>query len=482
MWLVLATVVAVMGTGIWGGMSLWSSPAGGEFVTCVAREGEFVYELTERGELESSANLEIRCEVESKDGKGMKILEIVPEGTVVQEGAFLIRFDDSGLRNERTLQEIALNNAQAAATQAKNDVESAEFAKKEYELGTYRQEEEKLESELFVARENLRRGQDLLEHTKRLASRGYVNQAATEAEVFAVAKCKKELGVAETKLRVLREYSKEKTLRKHDADIGTARAKLRSEEAKLELEQEKLKNIDAQILKCVVKAPRAGQVIYNHDQDDWGGADHVIKEGTVVYERRVVLRMPDLTRMQVKARIAESKIDRLEPGQPAVMEIEGLPGVTLRGQVTKVNDFPAQGSWFRGSVKEFETTVVVDSPPEGLRPGMTAKVAIVVERLPLALQVPMQAVAEVNGTHYCLQRRPNGRWEPRPVKLGTSNEKFLVIHDGVTAGDELLLSPRDRLVEWDSLPKLVESSPARSPSPEPSAAPATGRELSQARN
>jgi hypothetical protein len=155
--------------------------------------------------------------------------------------------------------------------------------------------------------------------------------------------------------------------------------------------------------------------------------------------------MPDPTQMRVKAKIAESKIDRLKTKMPATMQIEGLPGVVLKGSVSKVNDFPAEGNWFNASVKEYEVTVDVVDPPPGLRPGMTAQVAIRVEQVPEALQVPVQAVAEIEGRHFCLVRQDGGKLTPRAVALGTSNDKFLVIREGLQADEELLLDPRDRL-------------------------------------
>jgi HlyD family secretion protein len=475
-------VLGSVGGAAWGVWSYLTPESADEFLTCRAEVKEFTFDITERGELESSANMEVRCEVQSKEGRGMKILEIVPEGTLVQPGDLLIRFEDSGLKNERTQQEIALNSAEAAATQAKNEVESANFAKREYEEGTYKQELEKAQSEVFVAEENLRRAKDTLEFTRRLAAKGYRNQVTAEADEFAVKKCEKELGVAQTKLMVLRDYTREKTLRKHDADINTAEAKQQSEEAKLELERQKLAKIDEQIAKCIVKAPRAGQVVYDHEQDQWNGDEYKIKEGAVVYERRVVIRMPDPTKMQVKAKIAESKIDKLKPGMSATMQIEGLPGVTLNGRVAKVNDFPAQGNWYSSSVKEYETTVEVVDPPAGLRPGMTAQVAIRVEQIPQALQVPLQAVAEIDGCHYCLQRGADGSLSPRPVRLGTSNEKFLVIREGITADDELLLDPRNRLASMTLPPGFAteKTTPKTKDSPAETQS-AAGVELSQAR-
>jgi HlyD family secretion protein len=462
----LLLLAGLAAAGLWLQSSIWSATVD-DYLTCRAVIQEFNFDITERGELESSASLEIRCEVESKDGKGMKIIEIVAEGATVKAGDLLVRFDDSGLRNDRTQQEIAINTATAAVTQARNEVDSAELAKREYEHGTFLQEDQKADSEVYVAKENLERAEANLTYKRRLAGKGFTTLTAVDAEFFAVAKFRRELAAAETKRNVLREYTKVKTLRKHDADIDTAKAKLVSEEAKLQIEKDKLTKIDEQIAKCIVRAPRGGQVIYDHSQDRWGGDDRIIKEGSFVYERRVVIEMPDPTKMQVLAKIPESRIDKLKIGMTAEIEVEGLPGKKLNGVVTKVNSFPAEGNWYNSSVKQYETTVDIPQPPAGLRPGMTAQVSIRAEHLDSALQVPLLAVAEINGCHYCLCRQPNGSLTPRAVRLGSSNEKHLVVNDGLAANDELVLDPRARLSKIEDLPAALVAQPA------PTQAPAT---------
>ena len=75
---------------------------------------------------------------------------------------------------------------------------------------------------------------------------------------------------------------------------------------------------------------------------------------------------------------------------------------------------------------------------------MTAQVAIRVETLDDVLQVPIQAVIERGGEYYCV-RRTESSVEPWRVLVGSTNEKFLVIRQGLAAGDEVLLNPRSHL-------------------------------------
>ncbi len=440
----VAGTICVLAVGAWMLLGRSDSLGTGQLLTHKVSQGVFVHDVVERGELESSSNVEIRCQVQARNtsGSGVKIIEIVPEGTVVKQGDFLVKFDDSPLQNELTTQQIATSTAEAAAAQAQNELDSAIFAKQEYEFGTYGQEEELLKSELLVAQENLSRSEEGFRYSERLARRGYISHSQLEGERFGVEKAKTDLKIAKNNLDVLDKFTRVKTMKQLEADIKTAQAKVKSEEAKLGLETQKLRVIEQQIAKCTITAPTAGQVIYDHEQDNFRGADYAIKEGTLVNERRVLIRLPDPKRMQVVAKVAEARIDLIKVGMPVSLEIEGLPGEQLSGKVTKVNEYPASGNWYNSNVKEYATTIEVDAPPDGLKPGMTARVAIRVETNPDALQVPVQSVVEHGGKHYCLLMNDESELEPREVLIGSTNEKFLIVRDGLQKDEEVLMNPR----------------------------------------
>jgi multidrug efflux pump subunit AcrA (membrane-fusion protein) len=422
--------------------------------------GPFEHDVSERGELESSNNVLIRCEVQSRTAgtNGVKIIEIVPEGTVVKKGDLLVRFDEAALQAERTTQLINVGSAEATAAQSKNDLTAAVIARKEYEFGEFETEREKFSGEILVASQAVSHAEETVKHSKKLLRRGYISRLQLQSEEFRLAKAESDLRSGKVKLNALVEYTKPKKLSELDSKVKTSEAKLKSDEAKLALENQKLRVLDEQIVKCTVLAPGDGQVIYDHERDDWGGAENQIKQGTVVHEQRVVARLPDPKKMQVVAKVAESRIDRIKVGMPAKIEIEGLPGVELAGKVTRVNEYPAPDDWLSGGAKEYATTVEVIDSPAGLRPGMTARVAIRVETIADALQVPIQAVVEKTGKYYCL-RRTGGALEPRQVLVGSTNEKFLVVRQGLAVDDEVLLNPRARLSELklDDLTLVAEA-------------------------
>jgi multidrug efflux pump subunit AcrA (membrane-fusion protein) len=440
-----AGALVLLVAGGWALRGFNGSSATAEVLTERATIGVFTHDVVERGELESSANVTVRCEVQSRSAgsNGVKIIEIVPEGTAVNKGDFLVKFDDAALQSERTTQLINVSSAEAAAAQSANELVAARIARKEYEFGEFETEREKIRGEILVAQENESRAVETLAFYKNLVRKGLGSVSKVRSSAYDLAKAQSDLKIATTKMNALQEYTLAKKISELDAKVKTSEAKVKADEAKFALERQKLEVLDNQIAKCLVNAPKAGQVVYDHEQDQWRGAEFQVKAGTVVNEQRVVIRLPDPKQMQVVTKVAESRIDLIKAGMPATLEVEGMPGVQLKGKVTRVNEYPAPEGW--SSVKEYATMVEVIDPPPGLRPGMTAKVAIRVETIPSALQVPIQAVVERGGKHYCLVIRSGTAIEPREVLLGSTNEKFLVIRDGLADHDEVLMNPRVHL-------------------------------------
>ena len=157
------TVVVVMVAGFLYWRNSGQSTQTGALLVPVVKE-PFTLDITEKGELESSGSSEVRCEVKSSGGAGTAILKIVPEGTNVKTGDFLAQLDASRLESEKTAQQIAVNTSKALVVQAQAVYETALIAKREYLEGTFTQEQQTLQSEKFVAEENLRPSR-LLSHT-----------------------------------------------------------------------------------------------------------------------------------------------------------------------------------------------------------------------------------------------------------------------------------------------------------------------------
>lgn len=449
----------------------------GEPLLAAVESGEFIEEVVEPGEIESSRNVEIRCEVQSRAVGGTAILELVPEGTYVKKGDLLAKLDDSTLQSDLLAQQIVVHNSHAFMIQAQADVEAAKAALKEYENNLFRQEEDVLESAEFVAIENVRRAEEYLRYSERMAARGYVSDTQLEADRFSVEKARKDLEVAKARLDILRKYTRQRTTNKLQVDVETAEARLRSRESTFKLDTLRLEQIKDQISKCVIRAPGPGQVVYANDSRSRSPAsDVLIGEGRTVRERQIMFRLPDARRMRVVAKINEARINRIKAGMPTRIKVDALPNQELEGKVSKVSEYPLPpSSTLTAHIKEYATEIDILEPPGGLRSGMTAEVAIQVGRYANAIYVPLPAVFERKGRLFCLIQNLDLEFEAREVRIGAANDKFVVVRQGLGTNEHVVLNPNRFDSQVAFPPPLTDPAPkARAITNAPSATPSRG--------
>ena len=403
-----------------------------------AKVAEFRLEIVEPGEVESAENVEIKSKVKSRGSGGVSILEIIPEGTLVKKGDFLVRLDDAGLQKELLRQRISVHQANANLVKAQADVEAAKLALQEYLSGTFRQNEEQLESAEFVAKENFRRAEEYLAYSQKLAAKGYVSEAQLEADQFAVEKAVKELDLAQTRLEVLRTHTQKAKVNDLNASILTTEARLESARNSYELELTQEREIEDQIVNCTILSPADGEVTYANVNNK----GVVIAEGEEVRENQTIIRLPDSSRLLVQAKINESRVEQVKTGMKCRITIDAIRDVELEGSVQSVSDYPWPAfDRYRAHIKEYGTKIIINDAPKGLRTGMTAKVTILSELIEDALQIPLPAVFRKKGQAYCLVAGEEEELELREIELGPNNMSHAVVRSGLQEGESVVINP-----------------------------------------
>jgi multidrug resistance efflux pump len=94
-----------------------------------------------------------------------------------------------------------------------------------------------------------------------------------------------------------------------------------------------------------------------------------VEEGALVREQQTLIRLPDLSNMQVKVNVHETKVEQIQLGMPATIRIQDRK---LSGSVVTIANQPQPTSWFSPDVKEYATSVKIAGEAQGLKPGMTA--------------------------------------------------------------------------------------------------------------
>ncbi len=394
--------------------------------------------IVDDGNVESAKNIDVKCQVAG----GAAILWIVPDGKEVEEGELLVKLDQSTIEDQLNTQQIALGKTEASKIQAHENFEAAEIAVQEYAEGTYVKELQLAEASITNAQENLRSSENLLEHTRKMSRKGFATSLQVEADEFAVERSKLELESAKTSKRVLQDFSRKKMLKELEAKREAAKALQGSELAAFNLEKARRDRLEKQLGNCEIKAPQKGMVIYANDA---GGGRYgssqgpKIEEGATVRESQTILRLPDLSNMQVKMTVHESKVERLHIGMPASIHISGKE---FRGKVSSIANQPEAASFFSASIKEYATIVKIDGVAEGLKPGMTAEVEVLVADLADVLAVPVSCTKELGNKTFVWVAGTN-KHEQREVVTGQTNDKMVEIREGLKEGDVVMLNVKE---------------------------------------
>ena len=442
--------------------------------------------VLDSGTLESAGSVNVLSEVEGE----VAIIRLVPEGTRVEAGAVVVELESSTRKTSLREQQIVVENATAAfsqaqqactvaESQAESEVATAEkdreFAKLDqgnYENGEYPLQLRSLQTDTALAQEELKRAETQLKFSEDLHRDGYINLGELEADRFKLKQMEFKVEIAKEKERLLQEYTYPRTKRDFESKVAEAKRSLarrknlaqaaieqanatkKAKEATLSLEQAKLAHFEEQISKCSMRAPQAGVVVYPTPEDK-DLVELFIKQGTKIRERQHVFSIPNTDVLQVSMSIHEAVVNQVKPGMKARIWIDGDRDRELSGAVLSVSPLPEPGDWRRTTVKFYETKVRVDGATQGLRPGMSAKVEILLDHLQNVLAVPVQSVVRRGRIGLCYVH--TDRPELRRLRLGKSNSEYVAVQEGISAGEQVVLSPDVLGFPADALEQAFQS-------------------------
>jgi len=420
-------MVAIAATFISGTIS---PPESDPRLTHKIARGDLVVSVTEQGTLESSNNTELKCKVRSWS----LVTWVIEDGTEVKAGDELVRLDTKRIEDAISLQTTNTHTARATLERSKAEVARAEISIPAYLEGSYRTQLKSLERGLKIAETNLLTAQKMLTHSNNLFKRGYVTELEVEGNAFTVTQAELELKVIQTEIDVLNKYTKEMQMETLNGNLIANKSKLEADKAGLAMDQGRLDRAKEEFENCIIKAERSGLVIYPLVAA-WKGAPD-IAEGVNVHKNQVLLLMPDLSRMQVKVSIHESIVDHIKPGQAARIT---LPDKTLDGKVSSVASVTRPAGWWNGNVVKYDTIITLPSV-DGLKPGMSAEVQVITDRYVDVLTIPVAAVVETVEGDFCWVKTTEGM-KRRSLKLGNTDDSFIVVKAGVKEGEEVVLNP-----------------------------------------
>jgi len=395
-WAAVAGVLLALGGAAAGVYHLRQVQASVTLPVAPARQGDFLVIIRCRGELKAARSVQISTPIVPN----LRIAWLSPPGEAVQAGDPIIRFDSSSAQQQLQQKEAQLRQAQATLDQA---------------IAQARITVEQDQSDLLDSQYTVERAR--LEASKtEIVSRLQGEESRID------------LGVAEQKMKV-----EEATVALHAASDKSKIASLTRlrDQAQADVDLTK-----SRIAQMEIKAPLAGFVVFqpNYSQG-WMNAKP-FKVGDNAFAGMVLAEMPDLSTLEMDAKVEETDRGRIALNQETRVRVDSLPELTMAAQVGHIS-LLAERSFEWPVTRSFRAYAAIAHPDPRLRTGMNGGMDIVINRIPNALSIPAKALFTRAGKPIVYLAR-NGRYRPAEVQVQARNPDEVAI-SGIPPGSMVAL-------------------------------------------
>lgn len=392
-----------------------------------------------------------------------RIISILPEGARVKAGTVVCELDSAAFRDELQAQKIRWAQAKALVEQAKAILEVNEITFKEYRDGIYPQDVQLVRQYVYTCGIESDRARKNLEWSRQTHAKGYRALAQVNADAAAYEQARLSEHEAKGMLTRLEKFTGPRLMKNLQAKIEAIKADKLAQDSVFQLESDRLRRLDEMVANCTLRAPRDGIVVYANVANGWGQTQNPIQEGVTVRQGQALINLPDPNHMRVRARINESKVSAVHPGQKARILVDAFPDRPMMGTVEAVTPIPAPSNRSGQDVRVYYATVEIDSGGfDDLRPGLSAEVTFLVNQPRTVTRVPLQAVRWFHEVPFAAVADPGAptyRW--RRLTVGQSDTRYFEVVAGLASGDRVIARPD--LLDAPARTAVAEARPPASP-------------------
>ncbi|MBC8204810.1 efflux RND transporter periplasmic adaptor subunit [bacterium] len=387
--------------------SVFRRKGASDIPTAPVKYGEFLIELTVTGEVQAAKSINISA---PRVRINMQIIKLIPEGTVVDSGDFLIQFDTNELQKQidDKISELEITQANCDKSKASLEanmaqmVSSLESTRASYELAQLRLSQMEYEADVKVQEEKLRLRQAEIE----------LQQAVTKIEAQKII----------------------------DA------AELKTLELKIKLAQGELDKAREQMEQMTLTSPASGLVVYHKTWE--GGNMEKIKVGHTPWRGQALIQLPDLSKLQVISEVSEADIGLIRNGQSTAITLDAFPDYKFTGTIFDIASLAHEKDG-ENDIKVFDILIDIEGTDPVLKPGITAKAKILLEKHENVYYVPIESVFEDEDEHivYVI----DGSIRKVLVKIGKRNDNHVIIEGEIAEGGRVALVDPYRKTESEGM-------------------------------
>lgn len=375
-----------------------------QVVVVAARTESIAQVLQLTGTLAATQEVQITSKI---PGRVEKVL--VEESSRVKTGSILIELER---------EELALAVAQAEAA-----VSTAETGLARVLAGTRKEQIEQAKAAVAQARANM----DICKITlKRMTA--LLREKSIPTTKYDEAKARHDVALAMHKTALAQlEMAKTGPTRE---DITIAKAQVNQANASLASAKRHYQN-------ATITSPINGLVAHRN-----------VEPGEVVsppmIPGKALLRIVDTSALKTRIHISENRVKAVELGQDTIILLDGFPNETFPGKISKISPVVNPQS------RTFEAEVKLPNPGGRLKPGMFARVRLILAKKTNVVTIPLKAVCEGENSPVVfvpIKRKA----EARLVTLGISDGIDVEIISGVSAGEMVIVRGNLGIEDGDAI-------------------------------
>ena len=361
-------------------------------------KGIFYIDLYEEGELEAVNAINISSpSISWRFGYNMKISYIVKDGTEVNAGDTVIRFDPSDI------------NKAIADAQGKMEISGAELEKM---IAQQESDLEELNADYEVTRISYEISKIKLE------------QSEYESDMM-----KKQIQLNLEKAEIALQRAKEQIDNRIKINVEEIKQK------KLTITQDKARldeAIDA-LRQLTVITPSPGIAIIARN---WTSSNKY-QVGDQVWTGQPLISLPDLSQLKAIVKINEVDIAKIITGLSVEVRPDAFSESKFTGTVKEVANL-AINKTGSTKIKVFPVAIYLNETNKDLLPGLTVSCRIIIDKLEDVLYVPIDAIHSEAGKNF-VYKKSGGGFKKIEVEPGRSNSDYTIIVSGLDENDEVAL-------------------------------------------
>jgi HlyD family secretion protein len=372
--------------------------------TLVVERGDFIDSLQFRGEVKALKSVTMVVPAEAAN---FQILKIAADGTPVRKGDVVVEFD--GTKTEQDLAQFksTMKSAQAEIDQARAQARLTE--------------EDDLTA-VMKARYDV-------EAAKLDASKQEVVSQIEGGEA------KLKLADAEQTLHQLDEQLKADRRSSQATILGKVQA---SQKAAYDVER-----TEHALRKMTLQAPLAGTISLVAAWRAQGPS--TFKAGDAAWAGAPIAELPDTSTLRIAAHVEETERGRLAAQQAVTAHMDAIADREFSGRIAAISTIATSdfsGGW--PFPRDFDLSIALDQTDARIRPGMTARVTVVIEKISNVVTIPVQASFQKSG-ETVVYVWAGSKFEERAIAIGRrSGDRILVVNG---------LRPQDRVALTDPTAK-----------------------------